>query len=133
VLGNQVVSSPLLTLTLGTNSVEEENLIKMMSPFCSRIKIGLILTIHLTANRTSLYISYHLRIVELQNQKGWKRPPRSSSPTVYLSPMFPTKPHPSVQQLHVSWMPPGMVTPSPPWALSSHSLLIILEVVYCNV
>ena len=56
---------------------------------------------------------------ESKNHKGWKTPLETSCPTVHLSPMFPTKPCPSVQHLNISWTPPGMVTQVPPWAACS--------------
>ena len=59
------------------------------------------------------------RITEWLNHQCWKRPPRSSSPTIHPLPIFPTEPCPSVQNLNTSWTPPGMVTPSPPWAAHS--------------
>ena len=40
---------------------------------------------------TSLYRC----VTESQNHQGWKRPLRSSSPTIHLSPIFPTQPYPS--------------------------------------
>ena len=44
------------------------------------------------------------------------QPPRSSSPTIHLPPIFPTKPRPFVQHLNVSWTPARMVTQPPLWA-----------------
>jgi len=54
--------------------------------------------------------SFSQRHTESQAHQGWKRPPRSSSPTVHPSPIILTKPCPSTQRLHVPWTPPG---PSP--------------------
>ena len=42
-----------------------------------------------------------IKLLESQNHQGWKRTLRSSSPTVHLSPIFPTKPRPSVQHVNV--------------------------------
>ena len=52
------------------------------------------------------------RIIESQ---GWKRPLRSSSPTVYLLPILPTKPCSLILHLCVAWAPPRVVTRPPPW------------------
>ena len=43
-----------------------------------------------------------IKLLESQNHQGWKRTLRSSSPTVHLSPIFPTMPCPSaVQHLNI--------------------------------
>ena len=47
------------------------------------------------------------RIIEAQNHQGWKRLPRSSSPTIHPPPIFPTKSCLLVQHLNISWTPPG--------------------------
>ena len=39
--------------------------------------------------------------IESPNHQGWKGPPRSSSPTILLSPIILTKPCPSTQHLNV--------------------------------
>lgn len=54
---------------------------------------------------------FRFHFTESQNHHGWKRPLRSSSPTIHLSP---TKL--SIQNPNVPWTPPGLVTPPPPWA-----------------
>jgi len=43
--------------------------------------------------------------LESQNHQGWKRPLRSSPPTIHLSPTLPTKTHPSVQHLTAPGVP----------------------------
>ena len=58
-------------------------------------------------------------VVCAQNHHCWKRPLRSFRPTVHLSPIFPTKPCPSLQHLNVSCTSPGAVTPPAPWAACS--------------
>jgi len=40
-------------------------------------------------------------IKESWNHQGWKRPPRSSSPTIHLPPIFSTKPCPLVRHLKI--------------------------------
>ena len=42
-------------------------------------------------------------IIESQHHQGWKRPLRSSSPTIHVSPVFPTKPCTLIQHLNISW------------------------------
>lgn len=60
---------------------------------------------------------------ESQNHRGWKKPTRSSSPTIPLSPTALTKPCPSAENLNVPWTPPGLVTAPPPWDCVGTSLV----------
>jgi len=72
-------------------------------------------TLRGVASFSSLYLQ---RKSLSQNHQGWKRSPRSSSPTTNAS----HRVHwtmPSVPHLHFSWTPPETVTPPPPWAACS--------------
>ena len=40
---------------------------------------------------------------------------------------MPTNPHPSVPHLHISWTPPGTVTPPPPWAACANASPLFLR------
>lgn len=59
------------------------------------------LTRHVWVYLNSAYMYSYF--IESQNHQGWKRPPRSSRPTVHLPTISPIKPCPSVQHLNVSW------------------------------
>lgn len=59
------------------------------------------------------------RIIQSITKVGLK----SCSPTILLSPTFPTKPCPSEKHLNVFWAPQWSVTPPLPWADHSSCLL----------